>query len=119
MELRAGVAAKAQFLPAKRKSCGTSKNPEKYIFNLDAVRDPNVKYPKQRKKRQAEVQSPSEEPNGCLAFSEGNLGRKSEFEGANAAPGVISRRRRRADNPGVQQSGRCGFRPLRRVWFSP
>jgi adenine-specific DNA-methyltransferase len=38
------------FCPRNEKWLFFSKNPEEYTFNLDLVRDPNVKYPNQKKK---------------------------------------------------------------------
>ncbi len=45
----AGVAAKLSFSPRNEKFLWYVKNPDEYIFNLDDVRDPNVKYPNQKK----------------------------------------------------------------------
>lgn len=45
----AGVAAKASFSPRNEKFLWYVKNPSRYTFNLDDIRDPNVKYPNQRK----------------------------------------------------------------------
>jgi adenine-specific DNA-methyltransferase len=45
----AGVAAKRSFSPRNEKFLWCVKNPEDYVFNLDAVRDPDVKYPNQKK----------------------------------------------------------------------
>lgn len=45
----AGVACKKAFSPRNEKWLWYVKNPESYTFNLDDVRDPNVKYPNQRK----------------------------------------------------------------------
>jgi adenine-specific DNA-methyltransferase len=45
----AGVAAKRSFSPRNEKFMWYVKNPDQYTFDLDAVRDPNVKYPKQKK----------------------------------------------------------------------
>lgn len=45
----AGVACRLRFSPRNEKLLWYVKNPEQYIFNLDAVRDPNVKYPNQKK----------------------------------------------------------------------
>jgi len=45
----AGVACRKSFSPRNEKFLWCVKNPDEYVFNLDAVRDPNVKYPKQRK----------------------------------------------------------------------
>lgn len=45
----AGVAANRSFSPRNEKFLWYVKNPEQYTFHLDAVRDPNVKYPRQKK----------------------------------------------------------------------
>ena len=45
----AGVAAKLMFSPRNEKFLWLVKSLDRYIFNLDDVRDPNVKYPNQRK----------------------------------------------------------------------
>jgi adenine-specific DNA-methyltransferase len=45
----AGVATKKSFSPRNEKWLWLVKDPDKYTFNLDAVRDPDVKYPHQKK----------------------------------------------------------------------
>ena len=45
----AGVAARRAFSPRNEKWLWFVKDPEHYHFDLDAVRDPDVKYPKQKK----------------------------------------------------------------------
>ncbi len=45
----AGVAARQSFSPRNEKFLWYVKNPDDYPFDLDAVRDPNVKYPHQKK----------------------------------------------------------------------
>lgn len=45
----AGVACKKRFSPRNEKLMWYIKNPNDYTFNLDEVRDPNVKYPNQKK----------------------------------------------------------------------
>lgn len=45
----AGVACKSRFSPRNEKLLWYVKNRQKYTFNLDDVRDPNVKYPNQKK----------------------------------------------------------------------
>jgi adenine-specific DNA-methyltransferase len=45
----AGVAAKTSFSPRNEKFLWYVKDESHYTFNLDAVRDPDVKYPKQKK----------------------------------------------------------------------
>jgi adenine-specific DNA-methyltransferase len=45
----AGVAARRSFSPRNEKFLWYVRDEEDYVFDLDAVRDPNVKYPKQKK----------------------------------------------------------------------
>jgi adenine-specific DNA-methyltransferase len=45
----AGVNTKRMFSPRNEKFLWYIKSPDDYTFNLDAVRDPNVKYPNQKK----------------------------------------------------------------------
>jgi adenine-specific DNA-methyltransferase len=45
----AGVAAKHYLSPRNEKILWFIKDPEKYTFNLDPIRDPDVKYPNQKK----------------------------------------------------------------------
>jgi len=45
----AGVSAKTRFSPRNEKWLFYVKDQARYTFNLDAVRDPNVKYPNQKK----------------------------------------------------------------------
>lgn len=45
----AGVAAKTSFSPRNEKFLWYLKDPENYYFDLDSVRDPDVKYPNQKK----------------------------------------------------------------------
>lgn len=45
----AGVACRKRLSPRNEKLLWYVKNPKKYTFNLDSIRDPNVKYPNQKK----------------------------------------------------------------------
>lgn len=45
----AGVAARKYFSPRNEKWLWYVKDPDSYTFNLDAVRDPDVKYPRQKR----------------------------------------------------------------------
>jgi adenine-specific DNA-methyltransferase len=45
----AGVAGRRFFSPRNEKFLWCVKNPDHYVFNLDDVRDPDVKYPNQKK----------------------------------------------------------------------
>jgi len=46
----AGVAAKKALSPRNEKFLWYVKDPERYTFNLDEIRDPDVKYPNQKKR---------------------------------------------------------------------
>ena len=46
---KAGVSTKKYFSPRNEKYLWYVKNPNRYTFNLDSARDPNVKYPNQKK----------------------------------------------------------------------
>ena len=45
----AGVAARHSFSPRNEKFLWCVKDPDDYVFNLDSIRDPNVRYPNQKK----------------------------------------------------------------------
>ena len=45
----AGVACRKRFSPRNEKLLWFVKDPKSYVFNLDDVRDPDVKYPNQKK----------------------------------------------------------------------
>ncbi len=45
----AGISARRMFTPRNEKYLWYVKNPNSYVFNLDAIRDKNVKYPNQTK----------------------------------------------------------------------
>lgn len=51
----AGVAAKRSFSPRNEKFLWYVKNPDDYVFNLDAVRDPKVKYLRRQAQERAQA----------------------------------------------------------------
>jgi len=51
----AGVASKHSFSPRNEKFLFFVKDPDNYVFNLDSVRDKNVKYPNQKKNGKLKV----------------------------------------------------------------
>jgi adenine-specific DNA-methyltransferase len=78
----AGVSCKKQFSPRNEKFLWYVKDQSHYTFNLDDVRDPNVKYPSQKKDgitsvyqriRQTEMQSARKKSDGRLANSQGDI----------------------------------------------
>ena len=58
----AGVAAKRLLSPRNEKFLWYVKSAQQYTFNLDAVRDPNVKYPKQKKNGKIRVNQLGKNP---------------------------------------------------------
>jgi adenine-specific DNA-methyltransferase len=64
----AGVACKKLFSPRNEKFLWYVKNPENYTFNLDEVRDPDVKYPNQKKNGKIKVNSLGKNPTDVWQF---------------------------------------------------
>lgn len=58
----AGVAAKLTLSPRNEKLLWYVKNQKKYTFNLDDIRDPNVKYPNQKKNGKLRCNSAGKNP---------------------------------------------------------
>jgi adenine-specific DNA-methyltransferase len=58
----AGVASRRSFSPRNEKLLWCVKDPGSYTFNLDAVRDPNVKYPRQFKNGKLKVNPAGKNP---------------------------------------------------------
>lgn len=81
----AGVAARRMFSPRNEKWLWYVKDNSDYAFNLDAVRDPNVKYPKQRKNGRLRVNQAGKNPTDVWAIpkvttGEGRTGRRASPE---------------------------------------
>jgi adenine-specific DNA-methyltransferase len=64
----AGVAGKKFFSPRNEKFLWYVKNPDDYTFNLDAIRDPNVKYPNQKKNGKIKVNPNGKNPTDVWQF---------------------------------------------------
>ncbi|TAF07344.1 MAG: site-specific DNA-methyltransferase [Nostocales cyanobacterium] len=64
----AGVAGSKFFSPRNEKFLWYVKNPEAYIFNLDDIRDPNVKYPNQKKNGKIKVNPLGKNPTDVWEF---------------------------------------------------
>lgn len=58
----AGVACKNYLSPRNEKILWYVKNRQKYVFNLDAIRDPDVKYPNSRRKGKLRVNTLGKNP---------------------------------------------------------
>ncbi|MBP0016780.1 MAG: site-specific DNA-methyltransferase [Cyanobacteria bacterium SBLK] len=64
----AGVAGKKFFSPRNEKFLWYVKNHQDYIFNLDDIRDPNVKYPNQKKNGKIKVNPLGKNPTDVWQF---------------------------------------------------
>lgn len=64
----AGVAGRKFFSPRNEKFLWYVKNSEEYVFNLDDIRDPNVKYPNQKKNGKIKVNSIGKNPSDVWQF---------------------------------------------------
>ena len=81
----AGVAAKRTFSPRNEKFLWLVKSEKDYTFNLDAVRDPNVKYPNQKKNGKLRVNPKGKNPTDVwqlpkVTTGEGMTGRRASKE---------------------------------------
>jgi len=64
----AGVAAKRAFSPRNEKFLWYVRDPDGYYFDLDAVRDPNIKYPNQFKNGKRKVNLAGKNPTDVWSF---------------------------------------------------
>lgn len=71
----AGVSTKSVFCPRNEKWLYYVRNPKDYTFNLDAVRDPNVKYPNQRKNGKLRCNPLGKNPSDVWSFPKVTTGR--------------------------------------------
>lgn len=104
----AGVAARHSFSPRNEKWLWYVKTPEAYTFNLDAVRDPNVKYPNQKKNGRLRVNQAGKNPGDVWIIPKVTTGQG--MDGQRASPertkhpaqfpiAVVDRIIRAASNP--------------------
>jgi len=71
----AGVAGRKFFSPRNEKFLWYAMDKEKYTFNLDDVRDPNVKYPNQKKNGKLKCNPNGKNPTDVWNFSKVTSGR--------------------------------------------
>ena len=71
----AGVATKHSFSPRNEKFLWYVKNPDEYVFNLDEVRDPNVKYPNQKKNGKLKCNPLGKNPTDVWQFAKVTSGK--------------------------------------------
>jgi len=81
----AGVATKHAFSPRNEKFLWLVKSEKNYTFNLDAVRDPDVKYPNQKKNGKLRVNPKGKNPTDVwqlpkVTTGEGMTGRRAAKE---------------------------------------
>jgi len=72
----AGVATKRRLSPRNEKWLFFIKNPKKYTFNLDDIRDPNVKYPNQKKNGKLRCNPLGKNPSDVWEFPKITTGKK-------------------------------------------
>ena len=105
----AGVATKRMFSPRNEKFLWLVKSLDQYTFNLDEVRDPNVKYPRQRKNGRLRVNQLGKNPTDVWQIPKITTG--EDMTGRRASPertkhpaqfpvSVIERIVRACSNPG-------------------
>ena len=71
----AGVSTKRMLSPRNEKFLWLVRSPAKYTFNLDAVRDPNVKYPNQKKNGRLRVNPLGKNPSDVWMFPKVTTGK--------------------------------------------
>lgn len=72
----AGVTAKRRLSPRNEKWLFYVKDPERYTFNLDEIRDPNVKYPNQKKNGKYRCNPLGKNPSDVWEFPKVTTGEK-------------------------------------------
>jgi adenine-specific DNA-methyltransferase len=101
----AGVAARQSFSPRNEKFLWYVRNPDRYTFNLDDVRDPDVKYPNQRKNGKLKCNPLGKNPTDVWQFPKVTSGRDRASKERTPHPAqfptaVVDRIIRACSNPG-------------------
>jgi adenine-specific DNA-methyltransferase len=101
----AGVAGKLFFSPRNEKFLWYVNDPENYTFNLDEIRDPNVKYPNQKKNGKIKVNPLGKNPTDVWQFPKVTSGTDRSSAERTAHPAqfpvaVIDRILLASSNPG-------------------
>lgn len=101
----AGVAARTSFSPRNEKFLWYVKSPEDFVFNLDDVRDPNVKYPNQKKNGKLRCNPKGKNPGDVWSVPKVTSGRNRSSKERTKHPaqfpvGVIDRVVRACSKPG-------------------
>lgn len=74
----AGVASRKSLSPRNEKILWYVKNEQNYIFNLDSIRDPNVKYPNQKKNGKLKVNPLGKNPSDVWDIPKVTSGRNRQ-----------------------------------------
>jgi adenine-specific DNA-methyltransferase len=82
----AGVSGRKFFSPRNEKFLWYVKNPDNYTFNLDDVRDPDVKYPNQKKNGKIKVNPLGKNPGDVWRFAKVTSGSKRSSKERTAHP---------------------------------
>jgi adenine-specific DNA-methyltransferase len=82
----AGVAARYSFSPRNEKFLWYVRNPGQYVFNLDDVRDPDVKYPRQFKNGRLKVNPLGKNPTDVWAIPKVTSGENRSSKERTAHP---------------------------------
>ena len=82
----AGVASRRSFSPRNEKFLWYVKDEHEYAFNLDDVRDPNVKYPNQRKNGRLKCNPKGKNPTDVWQFPKVTSGRDRSAKERTAHP---------------------------------
>lgn len=101
----AGVAARHSFSPRNEKFLWYVRDPDSYTFNLDDVRDPDVKYPNQRKNGKLKCNPLGKNPTDVWQFPKVTSGRDRASKERTPHPAqfptaVVDRIIRACSNPG-------------------
>jgi adenine-specific DNA-methyltransferase len=100
----AGVAGRTMFSPRNEKFLWYVKNPDNYTFNLDDVRDKNVKYPNQKKNGKLKCNKLGKNPTDVWQFPKVTSGKQRSSKERTAHPAqfplqVIERIIKASSNP--------------------
>jgi len=101
----AGVSTRRRLSPRNEKWLFYVKNPKAYTFNLDDIRDPNVKYPNQKKNGRYRCHPLGKNPSDVWHYPKVTTGKKRSSRERTAHPaqfplGVVERIVRACSNPG-------------------
>jgi adenine-specific DNA-methyltransferase len=88
----AGVAGKKFFSPRNEKFLWYVKNENNYTFNLDAVRDPEVKYPNQKKNGKIKVNPLGKNPTDVWQFPKVTSGKNRSSSERTSHPAQFPRK---------------------------